>query len=43
MMLKLEYVKSGEQLTDCFTKGLDPSKGATICNKMDIIDIFGPS
>ena len=42
-MLKLEYIKSSEQLVDCFSKGLGPSDGATICNKMDIIDIFSPS
>ena len=29
-ILKLEYIKSGEQLADCFTKGLGPSEGATI-------------
>lgn len=32
-----------EQLVDCPTKGLHPSEIQSICNKMDMIDIFCPS
>jgi len=41
--LRLEYVKSRSQLADCFTKGLGPSENELSCNKMGMIDIFGPS
>ena len=41
--LKLNYVRSREQLADCFTKGLGPGDGVTLCNKMGMIDIFSPS
>src|SRR5437016_8154306 len=41
--LKLNYVRSREQLTDCFTKGLGLGEGVNICNKMGMIDIFSPS
>nr|AAP21414.1 putative polyprotein [Oryza sativa Japonica Group]ABF99446.1 retrotransposon protein, putative, unclassified [Oryza sativa Japonica Group] len=42
-VLRLEYIKSCEQLADCLTKGLGPSEIQSICNKMGMIDIFCPS
>ena len=42
-MLKLDYVKSNEQLADCLTKGLGPGDGAVISSKMGMVDIFSPS
>jgi hypothetical protein len=42
-VLKLEYVKSCNQLADCFTKGLGPNENESICVKMGMIDIFRPS
>jgi hypothetical protein len=42
-VLKLEYIKSCNQLVDCFTKGLGSKENASVCNKMGMIDIFSPS
>jgi hypothetical protein len=42
-VLKLEYVRSCNQLADCFTKGLVPRKNESACNKMGMMNIFGPS
>jgi hypothetical protein len=42
-VLKLEYVKSCNQLADCFTKGLGPMKNESVCNKMCMMNIFVPS
>nr|CAE03643.1 OSJNBa0060N03.8 [Oryza sativa Japonica Group] len=42
-VLRLEYIKSCEQLADYLTKGLGPSEIQSICNKMGMIDIFFPS
>jgi hypothetical protein len=42
-VLKLEYVKSCNQLADCFTKSLGPNENESICVKMGMIDIFRPS
>jgi hypothetical protein len=41
--LRLQYIKSSEQLADCLTKGLGPSQSESMCNKMGMIDIFCPS
>ena len=41
--LRLQYIKSSEQLADCLTKGLGPSESESMCNKMGMIDIFCPS
>jgi hypothetical protein len=42
-VLKLEYVRSCNQLADCFTKGLGPMKNESVCNKMRMMNIFAPS
>jgi hypothetical protein len=42
-VLKLEHIKSCNQLDDCFTKGLAPKENGSVCNKMDMTDIFSPS
>ena len=41
--LLLKYVKSGEQLADCLTKGLGPRVYEEFCNKMGMVDIYRPS
>lgn len=41
--LKLEYVKSRNQLADCFIKRLGPKENELACNKMGMTNIFGPS
>jgi hypothetical protein len=42
-VLKLEYIRSCNQLADCFTKGLGPRENESACNKMGMTNIFGPS
>jgi hypothetical protein len=42
-ILRLEHIKSCNQLVDCLTKGLDQSENESICNKMGMVDIFCPS
>jgi hypothetical protein len=42
-VLKLEYIKSCNQLADCFTKGLGPKENESVCNKMGMTNIFSPS
>jgi hypothetical protein len=42
-VLKLEYIKSCNQLADCFTKGLGPKENESVCSKMGMTNIFGPS
>jgi hypothetical protein len=42
-VLQLEYIKSCNQLADCFTKGLGPKENESVCSKMGITNIFGPS
>jgi hypothetical protein len=39
-ILKLKYIRYCNQ---CFTKGLGPKENESACNKMDMINIFGPS
>jgi hypothetical protein len=41
--LRLEYVKSHDQLADCLTKGLGPKDNELACNKMGMLNIFSPS
>ena len=41
--LQLKYVKSGEQLADCLTKGLGPRVYEEFCNKMGMVNIYRPS
>ena len=41
--LKLEYVKSRDQLAGCLTKGLGPKDNELACNKMGMLNIFSPS
>jgi len=41
--LKLEYVKSRDQLADFLTKSLDPKDNELACNKMGMLNIFSPS
>ena len=41
--LKLEYVKSRDQLADCLTKGLGPKDNELACNKLGMLNIFSPS
>jgi hypothetical protein len=42
-VLNLEYIMSCNQLADCFTKGLGPKENELVCNKMGMMNIFGPS
>jgi hypothetical protein len=42
-VLKFEYIKSCNQLADCFTKGLGPAENELACNKMGMTNIFGTS
>ena len=41
--LKLEYVKSRDQLADFLTKSLDPKDNELACNKIGMLNIFRPS
>ena len=41
--LKLEYVKSRDQLADCLAKGLGPKDNEVACNNMGMLNIFSPS
>jgi hypothetical protein len=41
--LRLEYVKSRDQLADCVTKGLGPKDNELSGNKMGMMNIFSPS
>src|SRR4051812_14959001 len=41
--LQLKYVKSGEQVADCLTKGLGPRVYEEFCNKMGMVNIYRPS
>ena len=41
--LKLEYVKSRNQLAASLTKVLSPKDNELACNKMDMLNIFSPS
>ena len=41
--LKLEYVKSRNQLAASLTKGLSPKDNELACNEMGMLNIFSPS
>ena len=41
--LKVSHVTSGEQITNCLTKGLRSKECSVACNKMGMIDIYHPS
>ena len=43
MTLKLEYVKSCNQLADSLRKSLGPKDNELDCNKMGMLNIFSPS
>nr|CAD41085.2 OSJNBb0011N17.2 [Oryza sativa Japonica Group] len=42
-VLELEFVMSGGQVADCFTKGLGVKECNSSCDKMGMIDIYHPS
>jgi hypothetical protein len=42
-MLQINFVKSGDQLADILTKGVNVVSFVKICNKMGLLDIFAPS
>src|SRR3954468_23099313 len=42
-ILKLNYVKSEDQLADCLTKRLGPRVYENFCNKMGMVDMYRPS
>ena len=42
-MLWINSVKSGDQLADILTKGVNVVFFVKICNKMGLLDIFAPS
>ena len=42
-VLRLEYVKSRDQLGDCLTKSLGPKDNELVCNKIGMLNIFSPS
>ena len=42
-ILKLNHVKSEEQLTDCLAKGLGPKVYEIFCNKMRMVDMYRTS
>ena len=42
-ILHISFVKSGDQLADVLTKGVNVVSFMKICNKMGLLDIFAPS
>jgi hypothetical protein len=42
-MLQVSFVKSGNQLADILTKGVNIVSFIKICDKMELLDIFAPS
>jgi hypothetical protein len=42
-IVSLAYVRSGQQVADCLTKGLGTKECNLACAKMEIIDIYHPS
>lgn len=42
-ILKLDYVRSKEQVANGLTKGLSSLSHSKLCNKMGMIDIYRPS
>ena len=41
-MLQIKFVKSGDQLADILTKGVNVVSFVKNCNKMGLLDIFAP-
>ena len=41
-MLRINFVKSRDQLDDVLTKGINVVSFVKICNKMGLLDIFAP-
>ena len=39
-LISTEYVKTGEQLSDIFTKALNGDRVSYLCNKLDMINIY---
>ena len=42
-ILQNSFVKSGDQLADVLTKGVNVVSFMKICSKMGLLDIFAPS
>ena len=42
-IISLAYVRSGQQVVDCLTKGLGTKECNLACDKMGMIDIYHPS
>ena len=42
-ILKIDHVRSEEQVADCLTKGLSSLSLSKLCNKMGMINIYRPS
>ena len=42
-LISREYVNTGEQLGDIFTKALSGDRVSYLCNKLDMIDIYAPT
>ena len=42
-LISTEYVKTGEQLGDIFTKALSGDWVSYLCNKLGMIDIYAPT
>jgi hypothetical protein len=41
--IETPFVRSGDQLADVFTKGLDPKPFEDITSKLGLLDIYNPS
>ena len=42
-LISTRYVKTGEQLSDIFTKDLSGDRVSYLCNKLGMIDIYVPT
>ena len=42
-LISTGYVKTGEQLSDIFTKVLSGDRVSYLCNKLGMIDIYAPT
>ena len=42
-LISTGYVKTGEQVSDIFTKALNGDRVSYLCNKLDIINIYVPT
>ena len=42
-LISTGYVKTGEQLSDIFTKALSGDQVSYLCNKLGMIDIYAPT